>query len=94
MKTTKNLARKLTPSSGLLGGLTQSLIDDPLRQSLDPAGLISKKDAPAEAAAAEVATMPTANNAAAVAARRRRMLANQMRSGRQSTMLSTTDTLG
>jgi len=42
----------------------------------------------------EVAAMPTANDAAAKAARRRRMLMNQSRSGRQSTMLSTTDTLG
>lgn len=93
MKPTKKLARKITPSSGLLGGLTQSLIDDPLRNSLDPAGLISKKDKPAEAVA-EVAAMPMANDEAAKAARRRRMQMNQARSGRQSTLLSTTDTLG
>jgi hypothetical protein len=42
----------------------------------------------------EVAAMPTVNDAAAQAARRRRMQMNQARSGRQSTMLSTTDTLG
>lgn len=41
-----------------------------------------------------VAAIPTANDAAAQAARRRRLLMNQARSGRQSTMLSTTDTLG
>lgn len=41
-----------------------------------------------------VQEMPAANDEAAKAARRRRMLMNQARSGRQSTLLSNTDTLG
>lgn len=57
-------------------------------------GLGLKAAVQSMAEAPEVATMPTVNDAAAQAARRRRMLMNQARSGRQSTMLSTTDTLG
>ena len=38
--------------------------------------------------------MPTPNDDAARAARRRRMMANQQRTGRQSTLLSNVDTLG
>lgn len=50
-------------------------------------------DVPDVSLPAETA-MPTPNDDAARAARRRRMLMNQSRSGRQSTLLSTTDTLG
>lgn len=69
----------------------QSLLGDPL--GLFIKGPTLKNDQPADAIP-EVAAMPTANDAAAQAARRRRLLMNQARSGRQSTMLSTTDTLG
>lgn len=43
---------------------------------------------------AQTAVMPTPNDDAARAARRRRMMANQQRTGRQSTLLSNVDTLG
>lgn len=71
------------PIGGLAGTAIGGGLGGMLRRSADQAG-----------ASQEVATMPMANDAAATAARRRRMLANQMRSGRQSTLLSATDTLG
>jgi hypothetical protein len=69
----------------------QSLLGDPLGLVIKGPTLDDQQTAEALPA---TAMMPTANDAAAQAARRRRMLMNQARSGRQSTMLSTTDTLG
>ncbi len=58
------------------------------------AGRDAESAAAAAAARAQSLIMPTPDDDAIKAARRRRMMANTARSGRQSTMLSTTDTLG
>lgn len=82
---------KLTGLGGLLGGdvatglagtkgLVGKLMAKPgVQQILSPAA---------------TPEMPTPNDDAARAARRRRMMANQQRTGRQSTLLSNVDTLG
>lgn len=83
-----NPIKKAVSSTGaaLLGGVgLKSVAED-----LGLTGPVGQ----AVANAPEAATMPLANDAAAQAARRRRMLLNQARSGRQSTILSTTDSLG
>lgn len=101
----KAIKKAVTPRSfkrTLLGGLAgdpQGLIlgDKTVDKLADPAGLgklLKKPGETAAVAATETAVMPTPNDAAAMAARRRRMLQSQARSGRQSTLLSTMDTLG
>jgi len=81
------VAKKLLPK----GGPVQSLLGDPL-------GLIIKgptlDKAAAAAPAAEPVVMPSPNDEAARAARRRAQMQLSTRSGRQSTVLSTSDTLG
>ena len=88
---------------GLLGGLAgdpQGLVlkGNDLKRAADPLGIGDKlKKLSAVPAASElpaVSEMPTPDDAAAMAARRRRQQMSQARSGRQSTMLSVTDTLG
>lgn len=83
MKAVKKVGK--STGASLLGGIG-------LKSAAEDLGLTG--GAQEAAALPEVAAMPTANDEAAKAARRRRMLMNQARSGRQSTLLSTTDTLG
>jgi hypothetical protein len=90
----KKFVKKSAPTvltGGLLGGEAASagLAGAGTKKVMDK--LTEVPEAPA---LAPVAVMPTADDDAIRAAKRRRLLANTARSGRQSTMLSTTDTLG
>lgn len=89
MKAAKKAAG-LVGLGGLLGGEVASagLAGVGAKAAVD---LTKTPDAPQ---LAEPAVMPAPNDDAARAARRRRMLANQQRTGRQSTLLSNVDTLG
>lgn len=93
-KTFRKLAGGVAGLTGL-GGLLGNDVATGLAGGLGTKAAVEKlaevPDAPQLAAPA---VMPTPDDDAARAARRRRMLANQQRTGRQSTLLSNVDTLG
>lgn len=82
---------KFAGLSGLLGGDVATGLAGASGTKAAVEKLAEVPDAPQLAAPA---VMPTPDDDAARAARRRRMLANQQRTGRQSTLLSNVDTLG
>lgn len=82
---------------GLMGAAGGLLASDPILGSVGLTGLTKKMlggKKPGAAAAGAAATMPDPDDEAVSAARRRRLAQMQNRGGRQSTILSQSETLG